>query len=84
MAKNYDTLFESVLELPKAKRLSFAEAVLASVIPQSVPPSLMISDEDIMRRADEVRTGKAKLVDAFESLDRIRAKLKRERAKKAL
>jgi hypothetical protein len=76
-------VLDEAMKLPKADRLMLAEQVLASVVYDDVPACAMISDEEIMRRADEVRSGKAKLVDGFEALDRLEKEFRERHAAKA-
>jgi hypothetical protein len=78
---NYDQLFEAVMQLPKEQRLVFGHDVISSVMYEDVPPSLIVSHEEIMQRAEEALSGKAKMVDAFESLDRLEKKYRREAVK---
>lgn len=71
-------LLDLALALPEDDRLRIASELMASV----KPPGLLSADdpgflEEIQRRSDEIAGGTAKLVDADEAIQQMRAALRR-------
>ncbi len=71
-------LKREALKLPKAQRLKLASVLLDSVPTERAVPSY----DEVERRADEVLSGKVKMVSAAESkvrIDRLMSKIERGR-----
>lgn len=73
-----EDITEAALSLPVSDRATLADRLLDSIDSQNEPAP--ISDQwmvEIRRRVDEVKSGKAKLIDGSEGLRRVREALRK-------
>ena len=70
-----ETLFDQVLGLPLVERRQLASLLIRS-LPEDDDELLVVDQEfedELLRRIEEIHSGKAKLVDMETSIARIRA-----------
>lgn len=73
MSTTIEDLQSQVLDLPAEKRARLLELLIASFEPKTEAQEAWI--QEAVRRRDEVRAGKVKMVPGDEALARVRARL---------
>lgn len=67
-------ILDAVLALPVEQRLSLVNAVLASLNPESSPDIDDLWAAEAKRRAEEIDSGTAAVLDGEQAFSRLRAK----------
>lgn len=82
MSHEFENIYAEAVKLSRDERISMAHSLLATVVYDG-PPGLPVTKEEILAAAEEVLSGKAETVDAFEFLDKLDRKYSREKSKAA-
>jgi hypothetical protein len=76
MALTVEKVAADALGLPSAGRAELVEKLLASLAGESDPTVQQTHLDEVRRRREAVRTGKAHLVEGEEALERARAAMR--------